>query len=147
MQHFLSPISLNRVEMIRLCHSGLSQGHLHHCHPDCLISFSLVHTCSVPSNILVLTGHCFFLVCDFVRPIVFRIYFLVAFTLFRKISLFLNHCRRNLVILQKQYSATTFFFFCLFWQNLCLSYTFLSSGKERGIYTSVIPFSSLRICV
>lgn len=129
MQHFLSPISLNRVEMIRLCHSGLSQGHLHHCHPDCLISFSLVHTCSVPSNILVLTGHCFFLVCDFVRPVVFRIYFLVAFTLFRKISLFLNHCRRNLVILQKQYSATTFFFFVCF--DKIFAWAILFSPQER----------------
>lgn len=63
-QLFISPISLITAGMSQLCHTVLSQGHSHNCCPECFLSFSLAHTCSMPGSALILFGCCFFTVCD-----------------------------------------------------------------------------------
>lgn len=39
-----SPIALNTAEMNELCHTELSQGHLHNCCPECFLSLSWLVT-------------------------------------------------------------------------------------------------------
>lgn len=99
--------------------------------PDCLTSFSLVHTCSMPSNALILTGHWFFLVCDFVKLIVFRICFLVAFTLFRKAIIFKSLQKKSSHFAKAVWSNYIFFCLCLTKSLPELDFSLLRKGKRN----------------